>query len=174
MQVHHVGPTWPSYVIPAIIIAVVFALRMRRVNQARPLRLDRLWVVPAIFFAAVLLSFVAQPPSAGGWIASAVGLLIGAGLGWQRGKTIAIHVDPETGELNQKTSIAGMAFLLILVLVKSGARAGGAAMHLDVSTLTDATMALALGTFTLMRIEMYLRARRLLADSRGPGATAIL
>lgn len=175
MQVHQVQPGgWLSYGIPVIIIAIVFALRMRQVNRLRPLRLDRLWIVPALYLMIVVLSFVAQPPGVTGWLASAAGLLVGAALGWQRGKTIGIHIDPETGELNQKSSIAGMAFLLVLVLVKSGARAGGTAMHLNLATLTDALLALALGTFSLMRLEMYLRAKQLLTTSSSRSGTALL
>ena len=74
-----------------------------------------------------------------------------------------LHVDPETHALNQQGSPAAMLFLLALVVVKAGARAEGSAMHLDVVMLTDALLALALGMFTAMRVEMYLRGKRLLA-----------
>ena len=52
-----------------------------------------------------------------------VGLLIGAAVGWQRGKMMHIHVDPETHALNQKASPAAMFFLIALIVVRSGARA---------------------------------------------------
>lgn len=165
MYVHHAPNPWIGFVATAITVAVVFTIRARRMSKVQPLRRDRLWMVPAAYLAIVALSFAMQPPTATGWLASAAALLVGAALGWQRGKTVRIHLDPDTGELNQKASVAGMVFLLVLIMVKAAARAGGTAMHLDVATFTDALLALALGTFTLMRVEMLLRAKRLLAGA---------
>ncbi|MGI4730793.1 MAG: CcdC protein domain-containing protein [Janthinobacterium lividum] len=151
-----------QYLIPIVVIAIVFAFRARRMSRSRPLKLGQLWIVPAIYALVVVAAFVANPPHATGWAAALVGLVLGCGLGWWRGKTIAIDVDPVTGTLSQKASPLGMLLLLALVALKSAAQAGGRAAHLDVGVLTDGALALALGTFTTMRVEMYLRARRVL------------
>ena len=97
-----------------------------------------------------------------------MGLLIGAAVGWQRGKMMHIHVDPETHALNQKASPAAMFFLIALIVVRTGARSvleqtGG----VSPAMLTDPLIAFALGMFTLTRLEMYLRARRLLEEAHG-------
>ena len=49
-----------SYVVIALIVAGVFVLRMRRMGQGRPLRLERLWIVPAILALALWASW--PPP----------------------------------------------------------------------------------------------------------------
>ena len=111
--------------------------------------------------------FWSLPPT--GWvaIASIVAIVIGAAVGWQRGKMMHIHVDPETHALNQKASPAAMFFLIGLIIVRSGARAVlGETGGVSPAMLTDPLIAFALGMFTLTRVEMYLRAKRLLGDVR--------
>jgi hypothetical protein len=167
-QVHPAQPPWISYAITIGIVVIVMALRMRRMGQMRPLKLGGLWVVPAIYLVAAALMFVELPPARWVAIASAIALLLGAATGWQRGKMMHIHVDPETHALNQKASPAAMFFLIAIIAVRMTARGilgqeGGASPPM----LTDPLIAFALGMLTLQRAEMYLRARRLLAEARG-------
>ena len=174
MQVHAAQPNgWLHYAIPIAIAVVVLAIRARRMTQLRPLKIERLWIVPALYTCLVAALIWSQPPTAFGWAYMALGLVGGAALGWQRGKTMHIHVDPETHELGQRASIAGLAFLLALVAVKMATRAEGSALHLDVALLTDVLAALALSMVATQRLEMYLRAKRLLAAARAgrPAAT---
>lgn len=168
VQVHPAHQTWVSYVITIGIVVVVMALRMRNMSKMRPLKLGSLWVVPAIYLVVAALMFIQLPPT--GWvaIACAVGLLVGAAVGWQRGKMMHIHVDPETHALNQKASPAAMFFLIALIIVRMGARTVlGQESSVNPAMLTDPLIALALGMFTLTRLEMYLRAKRLLEEVRG-------
>ena len=167
VQAHPVHQTWISYAITIGIIVVVMALRMRRMGQMRPLKLGSLWVVPAIYAVVAALMFYQLPPTGMVAIASAVGLAVGAAVGWQRGKMMHIHVDPETHALNQKASPAAMFFLIALVVVRSGARAVlGQGGGVSPAMLTDPLIAFALGMFTLTRVEMYLRAKQLLEEAR--------
>ena len=166
-QVHPVQQTWVSYAITIGIIVVVMALRMRRMGQMRPLKLESLWVVPALYLVVAALMFIQLPPT--GWvaIASGVGLLAGAAVGWQRGKMMHIHLDPETHALNQKASPAAMFFLIALIVVRAGARSVlGQTAGVSPAMLTDPLIAFALGMFSLTRLEMYLRAKRLLEEVR--------
>ena len=165
MQPHPIGPAWPQFVVP-IAVAALLLFRMRRMTRERPLRLEYLWIVPAMYLVITAVSFVAMPPTATGWVWAAAGLVIGAGVGWQRGKTMRISVDPATHQLNQRASPAALLFLVVLILVRSLARTEGGAMHLDVAALTNALLAMALGMFSTMRVEMYLRAKRLLTAAR--------
>ena len=48
MQGHPPQQTWISYAITGAIIVVVMALRMRKMGQMRPLKLENLWIVPAL------------------------------------------------------------------------------------------------------------------------------
>jgi membrane protein CcdC involved in cytochrome C biogenesis len=168
VQAHPVQPSWTSYAITIGIIVIIMALRLRRMGKMRPLNLSSLWIVPAIYLLVAALMFVQLPPT--GWvaIASAAGLLIGAAVGWQRGKMMHIHVDPKTHALNQKASPAAMFFLIALIIVRMGARSVlGQEGGVSPAMLTDPLIAFALGMFTLTRLEMYLRAKRLLEEARG-------
>ena len=71
-------------------------------GKMRPLKLETLWVVPMLYLAVAVLMYWQLPPT--GWVAIAcvAGLLIGAAVGWQRGKMMHIHVDPESHALNQR------------------------------------------------------------------------
>ena len=167
MKAHQVQPSWVSMAITLGLVLIVMALRMRGMSKMRPLKLGNLWIVPAIYLAVTIWMFVLLPPV--GWvaIASVGALLIGAAVGWQRGKMMHIHVDPETHALNQKASPAAMFFLVILIVVRTGARSLlGAESHVSPAMLTDPLIAFALGMFTLTRLEMYLRAKRLLEAAR--------
>lgn len=155
-----------QYAIPIVIFAIVFGLRARRMSRMRPLKLEYLWVVPALYFAIVAVNFVARPPSPMAWLASVLALLVGAALGWQRGRMMQIHVDPETHALNQKGSPWAILFLLAIVGIKALAQGEGRAMGFDVVMVTDAALAFALGMFAVTRLEMFLRARRLLEAAR--------
>lgn len=170
VQTHPIHQTWASYAITIGIIVVIMALRMRGMSKMKPLKLGGLWIVPAVYLAVAAVMFAQLPPT--GWVAIAcvVGLLIGAAVGWQRGKLMQIHVDPETHALNQKASPAAMLFLVALIVVRMLARGIiGAEGAVSPAMLTDPLIAFALGMFTVQRVEMYLRARRLLEEARGRG-----
>jgi hypothetical protein len=168
MQAHPAQQTWISYAITIGIVAIVMALRFRSMGKMRPLKLGSLWVVPTMYVVVAALMFIGLPPT--GWVAvaSAVGLLIGAAVGWQRGKMMHIHVDPETHALNQKASPAAMFFLIALIVVRAGARTLlGQTGGVSPAMLTDPLIMFAVGMFSVQRVEMYLRAKRLLEEARG-------
>ena len=170
VQAHPIHQGWISYAVTIGIVLVVLALRMRGMSRMRPLKLGSLWIVPALYLLVAALMFWQLPPT--GWvaIASAIGLAIGAVVGWQRGKMMHIHVDPETHALNQKASPAAMMFLIALIVVRAGARSIlGQESNVSPAMLTDPLIAFALGMFALTRLEMYLRAKRLLVEARGRG-----
>lgn len=161
------APTIASYLFPLAIVAVVMALRWRRMSRPRPLKLERLWVFPAIYAATCVALFAAHPPAGWAWAACATALALGAALGWQRGRMMRIALDPETHTLNQTGSPAAMLFLVVLVVARTGARSalGDGGMHLDPLALTDILMTFALGLFAATRAEMYIRGRRMLGLS---------
>ncbi|WP_019515869.1 CcdC protein domain-containing protein [Sphingomonas sp. Mn802worker] len=156
---------WISYAITFAILALLLAFRWKRMRRARPLKLERLWVLPALYVALCVMLYAQHPPQGAGWLFCLGALLLGALLGWQRGKMMRIAVDPDTHALNQTGSPAALLFIVALVVARSGARVaverGG--WGIDPFVFTDVLMALALGLFTAMRVEMFLRGRRLLA-----------
>lgn len=162
MQSQTVPAPWMQYFVPALIVLVVVGIRLWRMRGARRLRLETLWVLPAIYIAFVIGLFATHPPTAAGWAASVVALLVGGGIGWYRGTMMRITVDPETHRLSQQASPLAVLLLLGLILVR---RVAMAEMG-DAQIVIDALMAFALGLIAATRIEMFLRARRLLRDAR--------
>jgi hypothetical protein len=164
------------YLISIGVLVVVMGLRMRSMSRTRRLRLEWLWVTPALILAVTVLSLLPQPPQGLDWAWLGGGLLIGAALGWQRGRMMHIAVDPETHALNTKASPAALFFLVFVIAIRFGLRslAMGEAQswHLSVSVITGAFLTLALGLLGVQRLEMALRASRLLAEARAAGAAA--
>ena len=166
----HQPGNWLSTLIPFVLIAVVIAFRMRSMSKERPLKVETLWVVPVVYLALVGFLLTTLPPSPLGWGLMGAGVGIGAAIGWHRGKLIRIHRDEQSGELRQKASPLAMLLIVGLIALKMGARAifgdtavahpGSGAM-----LLTDAFLGFALGLLTATRIELYLRAQRILATA---------
>lgn len=162
----HAQPGWVGPVVAIVIVALVLLFRMRGMNKTRPLKIERLWLLPIFYLVLTVLLFVQLPPTGPGWGYCGAALLVGGVLGWQRGKLMRISVDPETGTLNQRASPAALLFILVLVAIRSAAKTelGGSAG--DAALLTDILVAFALGLLTMQRVEMFVRAKRLLAEAR--------
>lgn len=162
------GGTWAATLLPFVIMAVVLALRFRSMGRERPLKLGTLWIVPVVYALIAGSMFMALPPPLVGWGIVAFAIGIGAVAGWHRGKLIRIERNSETGELRQRASPLAMLLLLGIVALKLGARAifgDTAAAHPGSGALllTDAFVGFALGLLSATRLELYLRARRILA-----------
>lgn len=155
--------------LPFVIIAVVLALRMRSMSKERPLKVGTLWVVPVLYLVIAGSMLFTLAPTPLGWGLLVCGLGLGVALGWHRGKLIRIERSAQTGELSQKASPLAMLLLVILVVLKLGARAifgDSGAMHpaAGAMLLTDAFIGFALGLLSATRLELYLRARKILEN----------
>ncbi len=158
-----------GYSLAAII--VVLAIILLRNSRSRRLRIERMWVRPVIFGALMATTLAAAPPPA---TLVAIGLLIaafgvGAALGWQRGRFMHIEAHPETHELSSRASPFGMLLILGLVALRFGLRSvatDSPAAGIPATLATDALLVLAGGMMMAQNLEMWLRARRLLAEAR--------
>src|SRR6478609_5583933 len=162
--------------LPILILLPILYLRMRRMSQSRPLKLERMWIGPAIFLAITALVLIAPGPHgerhhwtvmAWAWLTPAA--VLGAAAGWYWGRTMAIEVHPEDGTLMVKGGQAAILVLLILVLFRTGLRTGleveGQALHLDMLLVSDVSIVFTALLFTVRSVEMYIRARRVMAAS---------
>jgi hypothetical protein len=152
-----------SFVITAIVVGLVLLLRLRHMRRARRLRIETLWIVPAVLAAAMAVAIWEYPPrSVLGWAAMVVAAVIGGAVGWYRGTLMRISVDPQTHALNQQSSPAALLFIVLLVVARQGLRYEAAAAGVDVLAITAILMAFAVALLAATRAEMFLRARRLL------------
>jgi len=161
--------------LPILILLPVLYFRMRRMTKAQPLKLNRLWIRPAIILAVVALVLLAPQPGHHAlrhfimldwaWLAVAAG--IGAVGGWYWGRTMAIDVHPEDGTLMVSGGQAAILVLVMLVLLRLGLRTGleveGKALNLDALLISDASIIFTAALFTVRAAEMYIRARRIMA-----------
>jgi len=153
---------WVGYVLSAIIISTVLFLRFRSMRRTRRLRLEWLWVVPAIYALVTASVLYQSVPSGIQWLYAVIALAFGGLLGWRRGALMRINIDPETHELNQQASPAAMLFILVLIVVRQGLRMEAGTMGFNAAFLTDLLVLFALGLFSAARLEMFLRARRMM------------
>ncbi|MFZ2030939.1 MAG: hypothetical protein WAU68_11565 [Vitreimonas sp.] len=170
-------PMSPTQLAIAIgVFLLFFLLRMRRASQTRPLKTEQLWIVPLIFAGFAALTFLQAPPAMADmpWLAGVA--LLGAIVGWYRGKMMRITVDPQTHNLSQAASPLALLFLLAVFGLRYGLRyllgEEAHAWGISLNLLADAPMVFAVAMFALTRVEMFIRAERLLAEARAAHTTA--
>lgn len=168
------NPTAPAGLgaLPYILPVAVLALVLVRGARPRTLVIERLWVSPALIMTmASLLIFAQGAMSFSGMVLQIVAVLIGAGLGWWRGSLTQLSIDPQTHTLTSKVSPVGLALLGVIFLARFGLRSFAmshpGAFHASVPELTDAMLLLAVGLICAQRLEVWIRARQMLADARG-------
>ena len=162
--------------LPILILTPVLYFRMRRMSKAQPLKLNRLWIRPVIILAVVALVLLAPQPghhvvrhfAVLDWAWLAVAAAIGAVGGWYWGRTMVIDVHPEDGTLMVTGGQAAILVLVMLVLLRMGLRTGlaveGKALNLDAMLISDASIIFTAALFTVRAVEMYIRARRVMAQ----------
>jgi hypothetical protein len=101
-------------------------------------------------------------------------LALGALLGWWRARLTTIAVDPQSHQLTSRASPVGMLVILALFAVRYGLRAfateNATALHLSVNIVADAALVMTVGLVCAQRLEIALRATRLLNEARAAKA----
>jgi hypothetical protein len=159
--------------LPILILLPVLYFRLRKMSRPQPLKLKLLWIRPAVILIAAGLILWAPGPNAAhhlmpqDWMILAFLGAVGAVGGWYWGRTMKIEVHPQDGTLMVKGGQAAVLVLVVLILFRTGLRTGlaveGQAWHLDVLLLSDASIIFTALLFTVRSIEMYIRARRVMA-----------
>jgi hypothetical protein len=158
------------YLVPIGIALVVIVARNSR---PRRLRIERLWILPAIYLIGIVAALVAAPPPVTPVCIGllVLGLLIGAGLGWQRARFMQIHIHPETHDLSSRASPIGIIFIFAVLLLRFGAgsflRAHPEVLDVPVIAIGDALAVLAVSMLAVQRLEVWRRASQMLAEARG-------
>lgn len=161
------------YQLGAVLIPlVVVAMMLLRHARPRRLRVERLWLAPLVFVLMTGLILAAQSPPSPPVIAmEAACLALGGLVGWWRGRLTRVSVDPDTYEATTKTSPLGMLVVLVLFAMRYGLRSASgftaSQLHISALHLTDTLLVFAAGLVCAQRLEMALRAMRLLNEARG-------
>ena len=158
--------------LPALIPLVIIALVLRRNLGPRKLQVERMWLFPVLLVVAIGSEIYATPPTTlVGVGALVVALLLGAVAGWYRGRLTHITIDPMTHELTSQASVVGLVLIGVLFAVRYGLRffleAGSAhaALGATAGVATDALLAFSVGMMCVTRLEMWMRASKMLADA---------
>jgi hypothetical protein len=156
------------YLVPILVIGLVILRNAR----ARNLRVERLWISPVLLLFLTATTFSQQHvlPTPAMIAIDVAAIVIGTALGWWRGRFTKITVNPETHDLTSQASPLGMLLILAIMLIRQGVRsyatANASALHVSVIDVTDAFLLLAVGVVCAQRLEMALRANRLLTEAR--------
>lgn len=165
-----------GYGVTAVVVAIVFALRFRSMSKERRLKLEFMWILPAVMVVATVFLFMQFTPHGTDWLWLAAIFAVGATIGWWRGRLIPIAIDPDTHELNTRPSPAAILFLLGIFVVRFALKtvfeAEAEAWHISAVLLTDGFVVLGVGLFGVSRLEMALRAIGLLRQARAAKAAA--
>lgn len=156
-----------TYLIPLIVIGLVIFRNAR----ARRLRVETLWIAPLMILLLVGLSLSQEgmptPAMLGLDIAA---LVVGALLGWWRARFTKITVDPQTHQLTSQASPVGMLVILAIFAVRYGLRIyamqNAGALPLPVGGIADAALVISVGLVCAQRLDLALRASRLLSEPR--------
>jgi hypothetical protein len=165
-----------QYILPLLIIVPILLLRMRRMSRPQPLKLGMMWIRPAFLIVVCVLALSVQQPGVPvrhfvtqDWMALAAAALLGAIAGWYSARSMAIEVHPENGTLMVKGGPLALLIMLGLLLLRMALRAGtrleAQAWHLDVVLIFDALIVFTVGLFVARSVEMFLRARKIMAAS---------
>jgi hypothetical protein len=166
------GAPLTSYLVP---LGIVFLVVILRNSRARSLKIERLWVLPAIYMAMLVSALYAEPPPVTPLSLGilALSFLIGAAIGWQRGRFTQVHIHPETGELSSRASPIGLIFIFAILAVRIVGRSflatHASGLHLPVLAITDGFFVLAVAMLSVQRLEVWMRASKMLAQAKSGG-----
>jgi hypothetical protein len=164
------GADLARYLVPLGIAAVVIVARNSR---PRLLKIERLWMMPAIYLVLMAGALAeAPPPLTPVSIAIlAAAFALGAAIGWQRARFTQIHIHPETHALTSRASPIGLIFIFAILVVRFAARdllaSNARLMDLPLVAITDGFLLLAIAMLTTQRLEIWQRASRMLAEAKG-------
>jgi hypothetical protein len=165
-----------GYAIGGVVVVAILYFRVMRARVARPIKIEYLWVVPLIMIllgaamTSLMLAAVHWQITTNALLMSGGGLLAGAAVGWGRGSMTRLVVDPETRAVTAQASGVALIILILLLVGRMALRfffmadldpQSPQAMYINI-----AFFLFAIGFLTVARLEMWLRAQRLLAAAR--------
>jgi len=163
-------------------IIIAMGLVILRNSRARRLRIEAMWITPVMIVALIGLALYGET-ARGGLVLTPLnigldvaGLLVGALLGWWRARFTNITVDPATHELTSRASPIGMVVIMGILVLRTVIRTYAASSNGPLGQwgppLTDALLVMSVGLVCAQRLEIFIRANRLLSEARAGGPTS--
>ena len=167
-------PSQYQPLLPYLIPLLILLLIVRRGLTARKIKIERMWVLPALLiFAGGSMFAAAHTPSPLVIAELAAAAVAGAVVGWYRGRLTHITIDPATHDLTSKTSPVGVVLIAVLFGLRYGIRLAfpqmadaHGSLESQAGVIADALTLFGIGAVVVQRLEMWLRCQRLLAEAR--------
>lgn len=167
-------PSQYEHLLPYLVPVLILLLIVRRGMTARKIKIERMWVMPALLlFAGASMFASAQIPSVMIIAELAAALAGGAVVGWYRGRLTHVSIDPATHDLTSKTSPVGVVLIAVLFAARYGIRLafpdvgyGHGSLASQAGAIADALTLFGIGAMVAQRLEIWLRCRRLLAEAQ--------
>lgn len=154
-----------------ILALLIMGYILFRNARTRRVRMERLWVNPALVLLLTGASIARSPPQSLNAIGlETLALILGAVLGWWRGRASRLIVDPQTHEVTRSVSIGGMLLILGIFVLRYVLRIvlgdQTAALHVRAVDIADTLLVLLVGVVCAHRTEWFIRARRMIAQAK--------
>ena len=168
----------PQQLIQVLVPLAVLGIVFLRARRARRVRLELLWVTPVLITLLVTAGVVFTPHRApfmaGDLVLFVAAATVGAIIGWFRAKAVRLSIDAATHDVSSTTSPLGLAIIMAVFIVRLGLRSAAQAQastwRIDPAVVGDALLLLAVGLVIAQRVEVFLRAKRLLTQAESPSA----
>ncbi len=163
--------------LPLLVIVILIGFRLMRATQARKIRPGLLWIQPLYVLLGMIALFALLPSPLHNPFSIpifVVAALIGAGVGYLRGKHQEFSVDPATGDVMSKASPIGTIVFLAVFVVRFGLRTWmgnpqpgmGQKMDANLMLYTDAMLFFAFAMVVATAWEVWRRTRPLVLAHR--------
>ncbi len=158
------------YLVIGVLFVGLLAFRMRRMMRATPFNPYRAWILPTLFLLLSGLALYSAQPVGGEWVWIAVTFVLGLVLGYFRGASIGMSVDPATGRVLAQGSAMAMLFIVILIFARTGLsylmQSQAHAISLRPVMANVLPSVLGAGLFVARGVEMGLRGHKLLQAAK--------
>lgn len=145
-----------------IIVVILVVLLSFREKEIKP---SRMWITP-VLFTYLMLSRIGhidvKPVSL---LLYLVCIIFGLAIGLWRGKLQTVRLNPETGKITSKGSVAGTFVFLAVMLLRNLAADWGA--HHTLLSLSTAVLFIPLASTFTRRYMIYVKYRQLAGPSFG-------
>lgn len=171
MQIH----IDPHTAVPYAVILVMLVAVLGRAVSSKKAVIERLWISPVflVVAAAALVELSAASLGPLTLVALAAAFVVGAAVGWRRGRLTPVEIDPDARALASPVSPGGVMLVVALFLVRyfihslavyePKALLGGGPD--EIGLILDGLAMFVVGMVAAGQFELWIRCRRLLAET---------